>query len=201
MMIVASATVLTNVASAFTHPQMKPLLTGMPRNSFATVLGATMGTPAMVEGQPAVLDRPTTKIDYSKLRDEKHSSRDKNNHKDSPIHKHKDENKNEDENAANDNKWELWIYDDRANTREKVARVLVQVTARSEWEAFQIMKKADTTGIARVATNLQFEIAEAYNEGLRRQGILSEIKPVSFRGNSEDSEDHDIGGWNKNEWQ
>merc|ERR1712232_1476979 len=42
-------------------------------------------------------------------------------------------------------KWELRLYDDADNTREKVARVLVQVTQLPEFDAFKIMTHAHNT--------------------------------------------------------
>lgn len=80
---------------------------------------------------------------------------------------------------TSDDKWNLLIYDDAINTREKVARVLVQVAGRSNSEAFQTMNKAHSTGVAFVDTHLRFEIAEAYNEELQKQGLITEIVPVS----------------------
>ncbi len=74
--------------------------------------------------------------------------------------------------------WELKIYNDNINTRENVARHLVQITGRSELQAFRITADAQNTGEAVVDRYLRFEIAEAYNEGLRNQGIQSEIFPL-----------------------
>jgi ATP-dependent Clp protease adapter protein ClpS len=63
------------------------------------------------------------------------------------------------------------------NTREHVARTLVQVTGISEMVAYQTMMRAHQNGIATVG-KWCFEIAEVYNEGLRKNGIISDIVPV-----------------------
>merc|ERR1719265_2002636 len=64
----------------------------------------------------------------------------------------------------NDHEWDLLIYNDSVNTGERVARVLVQVAGRSEYEAYCTMNKADKNGVAVVDSQLRFEIAEFYNE-------------------------------------
>merc|ERR1739844_524160 len=88
----------------------------------------------------------------------------------------------EGKNHVKDDEWALLIYNDKDNSREKVARVLVQVTGRSESEAFRTIMEAHNPGLATVDTRLQFEIAEAYHEGLRKEGIVSEIVPLGGRG-------------------
>ena len=88
---------------------------------------------------------------------------------------------NEDDDEDCD-QWELRVYNDKKNTREKVARVLVQVTDSSEVDAFKIMMNAHTTGVATVGNELCYEVAEMYNSGLRQQRLLSEIIPVTSNG-------------------
>jgi len=73
--------------------------------------------------------------------------------------------------------WEVRIYNDGMNTREHVARSLVQITGMAEMAAFQTMMMAHQNGIASVGL-FCFEIAEMYNEGLRKEGIVSDIIPV-----------------------
>jgi ATP-dependent Clp protease adaptor protein ClpS len=73
--------------------------------------------------------------------------------------------------------WEVRIYNDGLNTREHVARSLVQVTGMSEVSAYQTMMQAHQNGIAVVGRFL-FEIAEMYQEALRTQGIVCDIVPV-----------------------
>lgn len=73
--------------------------------------------------------------------------------------------------------WEVRIYNDGMNTREHVARSLVQITGMAEMTAYQTMMTAHQNGIASVGM-FCFEIAEMYNEGLRKQGIVSDIIPV-----------------------
>lgn len=73
--------------------------------------------------------------------------------------------------------YEVRIYNDGMNTREHVARSLVQVTGLSEFSAYQTMMQAHQNGIAAVG-RWCFEIAETYNEGLRKNGIISDIVPV-----------------------
>jgi len=73
--------------------------------------------------------------------------------------------------------WEVRIYNDGNNTREHVARSLVQITGMAEMTAYQTMMMAHQNGIASVGM-FCFEIAEMYNEGLHNEGIVSDIIPV-----------------------
>jgi ATP-dependent Clp protease adaptor protein ClpS len=104
-------------------------------------------------GGPAVLDRPVTE------RKEK---------VDSPV---------KERSPVGGEAWEVRIYNDGMNTREHVARSLVQITGMTEMTAYQTMMMAHQNGIASVG-RFCFEIAEMYNEGLRTQGIISDIVPV-----------------------
>jgi ATP-dependent Clp protease adapter protein ClpS len=134
---------------------------GAPRRSSCTSMKA-----ALIDGGPA------TMLDNSNVKEHLNKKKSK-------------ENMDEDD---DDEKWELRIYDDKANTREKVARVLVEVTGSSESDAFKTMTNAHKTGVATVGNKLCFEIAEMYNDGLRMQGLLSEIVPVSGGDGSSNSE-------------
>ena len=143
---------------------------------------------------PSVEDRRVKKIDDSTLGN---YYRQNKNHQDKKIYE------------DDDDEWELLIYDDQANTREKVARALVKVTGRSETDAFQTMNQAHKTGVATLGTKLRFEVAEAYNEALRTNGILSEIVLVtssssgsgigSSAGGQGSSEGHGGGEWQWNQ--
>jgi ATP-dependent Clp protease adapter protein ClpS len=73
--------------------------------------------------------------------------------------------------------WEVRIYNDGLNTREHVARSLVQVTGMSEMSAYQTMMQAHQNGIAAVG-RWCYEVAEMYHDQLRREGIVCDIVPV-----------------------
>jgi len=69
-----------------------------------------------------------------------------------------------------------------------VADALVQVTGSSDLDAFKTMMSANKTGFARVGNKLCYEVAEMYNEGLQKQGILSKIVQVVGDGGNSNSE-------------
>mmetsp|Transcript_18297 Transcript_18297/g.34961 ORF Transcript_18297/g.34961 Transcript_18297/m.34961 type:complete len:171 (+) Transcript_18297:188-700(+) len=73
--------------------------------------------------------------------------------------------------------WEVRIYNDGLNTREHVARSLVQVTGMSEMSAYQTMMQAHQNGMA-VVGRWVYEVAEMYHEALRKNGIVCDIVPV-----------------------
>jgi ATP-dependent Clp protease adaptor protein ClpS len=73
--------------------------------------------------------------------------------------------------------WEVRIYNDGLNTREHVARSLVQVTGMTEMTAYQTMMQAHQNGIAVVGRFL-YEIAEMYHDELRKNGIVCDLVPV-----------------------
>ncbi len=73
--------------------------------------------------------------------------------------------------------WEVRIYNDGLNTREHVARSLVQVTGMSEILAYQTMMQAHQNGIA-VVGRWCYEVAEMYHDALRKNGIVCDIVPV-----------------------
>jgi len=123
------------------------------RTSRRVALNMAAGTVERVREKtsgPAVLDRPSTKKDRAPAKERKQ------------------------EGGGN---WEVRIYNDGDNTREHVARALVQITGMAEMVAYQTMMMAHQNGIASVGL-FAFEIAEVYNEGLRHQGIVSDIIPV-----------------------
>ena len=73
--------------------------------------------------------------------------------------------------------WEVRIYNDGLNTREHVARSLVQITGQTEMEAYQTMMQAHQNGIA-VVGRWVYEVAEMYAEGLKKNGIVADMVPV-----------------------
>lgn len=73
--------------------------------------------------------------------------------------------------------WEVRIYNDGLNTREHVARSLVQVTGLSEQQAYQTMMQAHRNGIASVG-RWAYEVAEMYHDALKKKGIVCDIIPV-----------------------
>jgi ATP-dependent Clp protease adapter protein ClpS len=119
------------------------------------MMPATLEKESVRTGGPAVLDRPEV------------DSKNKNK-EDNPV---------KERSVAGGEAWEVRIYNDGMNTREHVARALVQVTGLTEMMAYQTMMTAHQNGIAAVG-RWCFEIAEMYNEGLRTNGIISDIGPV-----------------------
>jgi len=168
-LVAATAAATMTSTSAFTQSHY-------PRRS-STLLHASIGGQNKMSKGSTVLDRSFNLIDNPSL--EKHLNNNKNKSKHYSDHEEK-------KNMDND-EWELRLYDDKTNTREKVARVLVQVTGSSETDAFNTMMNAHKTGFTRVGNKLCYEVAEMYNEGLRKQGILSEIVPIT-RDNGDDGD-------------
>lgn len=77
----------------------------------------------------------------------------------------------------NNGGWEVRIYNDGMNTREHVARCLVQVTGLSEVGAYQTMMQAHQNGVA-VVGRWYYEQAEMYFEALKKKGIVCDLNPV-----------------------
>ena len=73
--------------------------------------------------------------------------------------------------------WEVRIYNDVMNTREFVARCLVQLVGLSEMAAYQTMMQAHQNGLA-VVGRYAFERAEMYHEALTSNGIMCDMIPV-----------------------
>jgi len=73
--------------------------------------------------------------------------------------------------------WEVRIYNDSDNTREHVARILVQVTGLTEIAAYQTMMQAHQNGLA-VVGQYAYEVAEMYLSALRNRGIVCDTVPV-----------------------
>jgi ATP-dependent Clp protease adaptor protein ClpS len=76
-----------------------------------------------------------------------------------------------------DKAWEVRIYNDGMNTREHVARSLVQVTGMAEVRAYQTMMQAHQHGMA-VVGRWVYEVAEMYHDALRENGIVCDLVPV-----------------------
>lgn len=142
--------------SAFLPVQQRQVQTwGVSSSSSLSMAG-----PAILErestkiGGPAVLDRPSTQVEERIV--------------DDPSKQRK--------NMGNE-AWEVRIYNDGLNTREHVARSLVQVTGMTEMTAYQTMMQAHQNGIAVVGRFL-YEIAEMYHDELRKNGIVCDLVPV-----------------------
>jgi ATP-dependent Clp protease adaptor protein ClpS len=112
---------------------------------------ATIERESVKVGAPAVLDRPAEKTRV-----------------DEPVKERK---------GMGHEAWEVRIYNDGLNTREHVARSLVQVTGMSEMEAYQTMMQAHQNGIA-VVGRWVYEVAEMYHDALQNNGIVCDIVPV-----------------------
>ena len=119
-----------------------------PQHEPLVMMPATLEKETVRTGGPAVLERPATDQDNRKQKS-----------------------------RTGAEAWEVRIYNDGMNTREHVARSLVQVTGVSEFSAYQTMMQAHQNGIA-VVGRWCLEVAELFHEGLEKQGIISDIVPV-----------------------
>jgi len=118
-----------------------------------TMMPATIEREAVKVGGPAVLERPETE---------------RKERVDDPSKQRK---------GMGHEAWEVRIYNDGLNTREHVARSLVQVTGLSEMDAYQTMMQAHQNGIA-VVGRWPYEVAEMYQDALQKNGIVCDIAPV-----------------------
>ena len=118
------------------------------------MMPATLDRPTVNPGTagPAVLDRPV-------------------------VEKNKSKEQIKERQTTGSEGWEVRIYNDGKNTREFVARCLVQIVAQSEIEAYQTMMQAHQNGIAVVGTYV-YEVAEMYYGALKKNGIVCDIVPV-----------------------
>ena len=103
-------------------------------------------------GGPAVLDRPV-----AERKQTKEPTKEKNN--------------------SGGSGWEVRIFNDGTNTREHVARTLVQTTGLSEVAAYQAMMQAHQDGMSAVGTWI-YEKAEMYRDALMKNGIVCDMVPV-----------------------
>lgn len=125
-----------------------------------TMMPATLDRPAVKTGGgggPAVLDRPAAPTKKRSSKAQK-----------SPTKERK---------SVGSEAWEVRIYNDGVNTREFVARCLVQVTGLSEMAAYQTMMTAHHNGLA-VVGRYPYERAEMYHEALKTNGILCDLVEV-----------------------
>eukprot|EP00555_Chaetoceros_dichaeta_P014444 CAMPEP_0198264318 /NCGR_PEP_ID=MMETSP1447-20131203/15182_1 /TAXON_ID=420782 /ORGANISM="Chaetoceros dichaeta, Strain CCMP1751" /LENGTH=178 /DNA_ID=CAMNT_0043953211 /DNA_START=67 /DNA_END=603 /DNA_ORIENTATION=- len=124
---------------------------GCTHHDSLVMMPATLDRPTANPGQsasPAVLDRPT--VDEDSITEKK---------------------------TTGSGAWEVRIYNDGMNTREFVARCLVQITSLSETTAYQTMMQAHQNGIAVVGTYV-YELAEMYHGSLKENGIVCDLVPV-----------------------
>ena len=116
------------------------------------MMPATLDQPTNNPGQaagPAVLDRPSV-----------------------------NEEKQTREKTTGSGDWEVYIYNDGMNTREFVARCLVQIASLTEMNAYQTMMHAHRNGIAVVGTYV-YERAEMYHDSLLENGIVCDLLHVN----------------------
>merc|ERR1712238_422153 len=167
-LVVATAT-MTSSTSTFT--QRNYLGSGIILRQSSTLVSATI---SMDKSRGSVtFDRQLNLIDNSSV--EKHLSA--NNKRSCQEEKNMD-----------DDEWELRLYDDKTKTWEEVADALVLVTGSSDPDAFKTMISANKNGFTRVGNTLCYQVAEMYNEGLQKQGILSEIVQIINDGGDSNSE-------------
>jgi len=117
-----------------------------------TMMPSVLERPAVSTGGPAILDRPVVEKKQSK----------------EPVKERK---------RTGSEAWEVRIYNDGTNTREFVARCLVQITGLSEITAYQTMMQAHQNGLAVVGRYV-YEIAEMYYSALKKNGIICDLVPV-----------------------
>merc|ERR1712161_87510 len=168
--LVVATAAMTSSTSAFTQHNYRGSAIILRQSS--TLLSASIG---MDKSRGSVtFDRPLNLIDNSSM--EKHLSANSN-------HSCQEEKKNMD-----DDEWELRLYDDKTKTWEEVADALVLVTGSSDPDAFKTMISANKNGFTKVGNTLCYEIAEMFNEELKKQGILSEIVQIISDGGDSNSE-------------
>ena len=124
---------------------------GLQSRDPIVMMPAVQQVPVKTDG-PAVLERPVA---------EKQQTRE-------PVKKKK---------SVGGAGWEVRIYNDGMNTREHVARSLVQITGLSEVAAYQTMMQAHQNGMAVVGRWI-YERAEMYRDALKKNGILCDMIPV-----------------------
>ena len=128
------------------------LFAKIDRNN-VVMMPATLERPKVKVGSgPAVLDRPVVEKKRSK----------------EPVKERK---------VTGSEAWEVRIYNDVKNTREFVARCLVQIVGQTEIAAYQTMMQAHERGIA-VVGRYAYEVAEMYYGQLKKNGIVCDLVPV-----------------------
>lgn len=138
-----------------------PFSAAAPPRDDLTMMPATLDRPAVKtggSGGPAVLDRP-----------------------DAAPTKHRsgeaEKTPTKERQSVGSESWEVRIYNDGVNTREFVARCLVQVAGLSEMAAYQTMMQAHHNGLA-VVGRYPYERAEMYHEQLKTNGIMNDLVEV-----------------------
>lgn len=150
--IVVPSGVTTSDSSAVRRIPTTALSAAVETNDLV-MMPATLERPKVsVGGGPAVLDRPAVEKKQEK----------------SPVKERK---------TTGSGAWEVRIYNDGKNTREFVARCLVQIVGVSELTAYQTMMQAHQNGIAVVGTYV-YEVAEMYYGELKKNGIVCDLVPV-----------------------
>lgn len=133
-------------------------LFGVPHPNVITMMPASVERPPQKtrgSGGPAVLDRPEVV--------EKKKSRSRSAAKQGE--------------SLGSESWEVRIYNDGINTREFVARCLVQIAGLTEMAAYQTMMHAHQNGLA-VVGRYPYERAEMYHDALKTNGIMNDLVPV-----------------------
>ena len=143
----------TSISSEHNSALRNIPLTALPshRDSL-TMMPAVLDKPDVRTGGPAILDRPAVEKTKDKA----------------PVKERK---------SSGSESWEVRIFNDGTNTREFVARCLVQVTGLSENGAYQTMMRAHQDGVAVVGRYV-YEIAEMYHNALKKNGIVCDLVPV-----------------------
>lgn len=150
MLLLVSATLGQAFFTASPSPTWRRTsLAAATHTETITMMPATIEKESVViTGRPTVLDRP--------------------NRVDDPVQQRR---------GQGHQAWEVRIYNDGLNTREHVARSLVQVTGMSEILAYQTMMQAHQNGMA-VVGRWVYEVAEMYHEALKKDGIICDLVPV-----------------------
>lgn len=147
----ATAAFMAPLSSASRQASSRTAVWGTRDN--VVMMPATLEREAVKIGGPATLERPETQ-QKERVQD--------------PVKERK---------STGGEAWEVRIYNDGLNTREHVARSLVQVTGMSEVTAYQTMMQAHQNGIAAVG-RWCYEVAEMYHGALQTNGIVCDLVEV-----------------------
>lgn len=153
---------------AFSQRQIMGSSTSSPTPSTViTSLSATFETDTITMMPPAVIERPGVKTGGSGPAILDRPAVEKTKER-APVKERK---------STGSEAWEVRIFNDGTNTREFVARCLVQITGLSEITAYQTMMQAHQNGVAVVGRYV-YEIAEMYHGALKKNGIICDLVPV-----------------------
>eukprot|EP00557_Chaetoceros_sp_GSL56_P012832 CAMPEP_0176482816 /NCGR_PEP_ID=MMETSP0200_2-20121128/3579_1 /TAXON_ID=947934 /ORGANISM="Chaetoceros sp., Strain GSL56" /LENGTH=166 /DNA_ID=CAMNT_0017879161 /DNA_START=311 /DNA_END=811 /DNA_ORIENTATION=- len=133
-----------------------------PRRTFAAATSVALNV-----HMSTVLDRPTTVVNPGTATPAVNDNATVEKSK-SPVKEKK---------RTGSEAWEVRIFNDGKNTREFVARCLVQIVGQSEITAYQTMMQAHQNGVAVVGRYV-YEVAEMYYGALKKNGIICDIVPV-----------------------